>query len=476
MSNYSQIDEKNLDSYRISDSYTAGELAILKEKWKEEENRLNNADICGFNSDLDARNIFSKSPIIDLSQEQLEALQGAAKRYRYNQRLALEREAEKKSANRASVEIYADMIKVKVPTKNTIKGGGERKECKGFSDSSRRRLIQKMAQWNLNDLHAYFVTLTYPGVYASNWEVWKRDLDVLFKRLERKYPVLIGCCWRVEFQKRGAPHFHLIAVTSKPCKNLVLFRSRIAEMWCEIVADGYKMSGGDMVAYAPEKEKHLRAGTGVEAVQGRKQLMAYVSKYLAKVDQANAPDEWGRNWGFRNINGQLDFSPVEIVELDYSESGQLRRFVRRWLKSRGQVCYAGMVSRRVNYSVLGLGADSENGRVVYRILDGIRQGLFASHISPPDPLSIGCISGIPFLERLQRGLYDTKWALAEGDKVSTPLGRATVSQVRFCDILKRMRCAVYLDIPQKNGVCLAVFDLWQVKKFSDVEVAQTSLW
>ena len=476
MSNYTYRDEKNLDSYQISDNYTTDELQVLKEKWDKEEDRLQNADICEFNSGLNVKNIAPKSPIIDLSQEQLEALQEGAKRYRYNQRLALEREAEKKSANRAEVEIYADMIKVKVPTKNTIKGGGERKECKGFSDSSRRRLIQKMAQWNLNDLHAYFITLTYPAIYAADWEVWKRDLDVLFKRLERKYPMLIGSCWRVEFQKRGAPHFHLIAVTSKPCKNLVLFRSQIAEMWSEIVADGYKMSGGDMVAYAPEKEKHLRAGTGVEAVQGRKQLMAYVSKYLAKVDQANAPGEWGRNWGFRNINGQLDFSPVEIVELDYSESGQLRRFVRRWLKSRGQVCYAGMVSRRVNYSVLGLGANSENGRVVYRILDGIRQGLFAAHISPRDPLSMGCISGVPFLERLQRGLYDTKRALAEGDRVSTPLGRATVSQVRSCDILKRMRCAVYLDESQKNGVRLAMFDLWQVKKFDAVEFDQSSMW
>jgi hypothetical protein len=39
-----------------------------------------------------------------------------------------------------------------------------------------------------------------------------------------------------------------------------------------------------------------------------------------------------------------------------------------------------------------------------------------------------------------------------------------------------MRCAVYLDDLQKNGARLAMFDLWQVKKFSDVEVAQTSLW
>jgi hypothetical protein len=366
------------------------------------------------------------------------------------------------------------MIKVKTPTKNPVKGGGLREDCKGFSDNSRRRLIQKMAMWNINDLYAYFVTLTYPALYATDWRIWKRDLDVLFKRLVRKYPELIGCCWRVEFQKRGAPHFHLIGVLSKECQNLVLFRLQIAEMWAEIVADGYRISGGDMTVYAPEKEKHLKAGTGIEIVQGRKQLMAYVSKYLAKVDQANAPDEWGRNWGFRNLNGQLDFSPVEVIEIGYCEATQLKRYIRRWLKSRGRVRYAGMLNMRVSYSVLGLGSDSENGRVVYRLLGGIRHGLFASHISPGGPLELGCTLGVSFQERLRMGLYDARRAISDGDRVNTPLGWATVSQVKHCSIVGRLRCAVYLDAPQSNGARLAVFDVWQCKAVGKTE--QSSLW
>ena len=256
--------------------------------------------------------------------------------------------------------------------------------AKDFLITVRRRLIQKMAQWNLNDLSSFFTTLTYPALYAQDWRIWKRDLDTFFKRLDRKYPELVGCCWRVEFQRRGAPHFHLIMVCSKGCENLARFRRQIAEMWCEIVADGYKMSGGDMATYAPEKEKHLRAGTGVEAVQGRKQLMAYVSKYLAKVDQANAPEEWGRSWGFRNINGQLDFSPVEVIEIDYCEAKQLKRYIRRWLRSRGRVRYAGMLNMRVSYSVLGLGSDSENGRLVYKTVGGDTAGLVCLTYFPGD--------------------------------------------------------------------------------------------
>jgi hypothetical protein len=474
MINYIDLSGKSLEAKSgfLSD-YTAEEIAVLKEKWEAEENRLENADICGFDS---AENVVSpackRSP--DVSAEQLESLQSGAKKYRYNQRLALEREAEKRSANTSTVEIYADMIKVKTPAKSAVKGGGERQACKGFSDNSRRRLIQKMAQWNLNDLSSFFTTLTYPALYAQDWRIWKRDLDTFFKRLARKYPELVGCCWRVEFQRRGAPHFHLIMVCSKGCENLARFRRQIAEMWCEIVADGYKMSGGDMATYAPEKGKHLRAGTGVEAVQGRKQLMAYVSKYLAKVDQANAPEEWGRSWGFRNINGQLDFSPVEVIEIDYCEATQLKRYIRRWLRSRGRVRYAGMLNMRVSYSVLGLGADSENGRVVYKLLGGIRQGLFASHISPGSPLELGCIAGVSFLGRVEMGLYDVGKGLKEGDRVRTPLGMATVSQMRYCNILGRLRIAVYLDAPQVSGARLAAFDMWQVEMQENVE--QVSLW
>src|SRR5438445_4731657 len=111
--------------------------------------------------------------------------------------------------------MYADMIKVNIPLSGEKKGGGEREECKGFSESSRRRLIQKMAQWNMNGLYASFVTLTYPAIYTEDWKQWKNDLDNFFKRIERKYSYLVGLVWRIEFQKRGAPHFHLIVASTE---------------------------------------------------------------------------------------------------------------------------------------------------------------------------------------------------------------------------------------------------------------------
>ena len=523
MTDYTYSEERSLASSQFASSYyTAEELRALKEKWKEEENRLKNLDIYGFDENLGAKEVCSKLPSIDLPQEQLDILQENAKKYRFSQKMALEREAEKRSADKATVEVYADMIKVRVPTKNPVKGGGERKEIRCFSVNSRRRLIQKTAQWNLNGLCMSFMTLTYPRLYATNWKIWKRDMEVFFKRLARKYKDIVGLCWKLEEQKRGAPHFHLIVASERAVctcgtqemrdykgrKRLVhrhdciihQFRKDIAQMWAEIVADGYKMAGGDMDAYAPEYEKHLSAGTNVESVSNRKHLMAYVSKYLAKVEicesckgkkvvdsvcrdcgciqgKDNSIEGWGRIWGFRNLNGELDFAPLETVELEYEEAVSLKRIVRKWMKSRGKVKYAQRINGMVSYSVLGLGYQSENNGLVNRMLSGVRAGLFAAHIPPPGNLELGTALGVSFQERLQMGLYDTRKGFTDGDRVITPLGRAVVSQVKHCKILGRLRVAVYLDVPQGNGVRLAMFDVWQVRTLGNVDNAeQVSLW
>jgi len=523
MIDYTYSQERSLASCQFASSYyTPEELRALKEKWKEEENRLKNSDICGFSENIGVKEVSTKLSSIDLPQEQLGTLQESAKKYCFNQKMALEREAEKRSENKATVEVYADMIKVRVPTKNPVKGGGERKEVKCFSVNSRRRLIQKTAQWNLNGLFMSFLTLTYPRLYAANWKIWKRDLEVFFKRLARKYPDIVGLCWRLEEQMRGAPHFHLIVASKgaictcgtqemrerKGRKRLVhkhnciihQFRKDIAVMWAEVVASGYKISGGDMDVYATEYEKHVNAGTNVESVNGRKHMMAYVCKYLAKMEvcesckgrnvvdsvcqdcgcirgKDNSIQGWGRIWGFRNLNGELDFAPLETVELEYEEAVDLKRIVRKWMKSRGKVKYAQRINGMVSYSVLGLGFQSENNGLVSRMLSGVKAGLFAAHIPPPGPLELGTVLGVSFQERLQMGLYDTRKGFADGDRVITPLGRAVVSQVKHCKILGRLRVAVYLDAPQENGVRLAVFDVWQVRMLGNVDNAeQVSLW
>ncbi|MBV8801900.1 MAG: inovirus-type Gp2 protein, partial [Gammaproteobacteria bacterium] len=310
------------------------------------------------------------------------------------------------------VEVYADMVKIKREMQYMQKGGNTRKECKGFSDDSRRRLMQKMSMWNLNGLSLLFVTLTYPGIYTEDWEVWKRDVDTFIKRLERKYEVTVGCLWRIEFQKRGAPHFHMILATNKECKSIVVFRAQIQQMWADIVRDGYLMSGGKIEQYEQHYNKHLKAGTGVEEVKGRKQLMSYVSKYVAKNTNIKAPDNFGRNWGFRDMNGKLDFSPVETVVLNNKQGNELKRMIKHWLKSRGQGRYSRKLDHMCSYTVFGLGVDSSSRNAIYRMLSATVRGLLAPHIFPSR--STG-----RFIDRIAVGCYGDKWRIKEETRVKT---------------------------------------------------------
>jgi hypothetical protein len=160
--------------------------------------------------------------------------------------------------------------------------------------------------------------------------------------------------------------------------------------------------------------------------------------------------------------------------MDYAEAVDLKRIVRKWMKSRGNVKYAQRMNGMVSYSVLGLGYQSENNGLVKRMLSGVKAGLFAAHIPPPGNLELGCTLGVTFQERLQRGLYEARKGIGEGDRVITPLGRAVVSQMKHCNILKRVRVVVYLETARQNGVRLAGFDVWQVKKLGSAE--QGSLW
>jgi len=358
-------------------------------------------------------------------------------------------------AEKVEVTIYADMIQVKQEMQYMQKGGATRKECKGFSDDSRRRLMQKMSMWNLNDLNLYFVTLTYPGIYTEDWEIWKRDVDTFIKRLERNYEVSVGCLWRVEFQKRGAPHFHMILATNRACKNIVIFRTQIMQMWADIVKDGFLMSGGKMTEYQKHYDRHVKAGTGVEEVKGRKQLMAYVSKYVAKNTNIKAPDNFGRNWGFRNMNGKLDFSPVETVSLNYREGIELKRLVRHWLKSRGQGRYSKKLDHMGSYTVFGLGVDSSAKNAVYRMLGAACKGLLAPHIFPHG--STG-----RFIDRIVLGCYGAKWHIQAETRVLTAYGYGTVLSVTYCKILKRMRCSVIME-KSTDGIVYRVFDACDVR-------------
>ena len=163
--------------------------------------------------------------------------------------------------------------------------GGIRGSIKAYSRASRRRLLRKVAQLD-RGVSPLFVTLTYPNAYPSDPEEWKRHLNSVWaKKLRRRHPKS-GFIWRLEFQQRGAPHFHLLLYGVE--EALRDFQTWLSRSWYDSVASG--------------DEKHLRAGTNAIQTTPGKGTMVYMAKEVGKTKQAIAadyPEGIGRWWGVK---------------------------------------------------------------------------------------------------------------------------------------------------------------------------------
>lgn len=198
-----------------------------------------------------------------------------------------------------------------------------------FSWRSARRLRHLIR--NSEDMWKAFITLTYPAEYPCNGRETKAHLNAFLQFLRRKG---IKSVWVLEFQSRGAPHYHIIVSEFIP-------KEEIAERWYRIVASG--------------DEKHLKAGTGISAIRSKGQLYSYLSTYIKKLDQKNAPMEFedvGRFWGssrnlllFKIYRQMHQYCKVvwHIKLLRNWYKKHLRRFGIKWRwKRKGFIAFNGV--------------------------------------------------------------------------------------------------------------------------------------
>lgn len=127
-----------------------------------------------------------------------------------------------------------------------------------FSKGSRRRLLRLVARLR-SDVGALFVTLTYRQNMRDH-KAAKKHLDYTLRWLKRRTSGAI--LWRMEYQRRGAIHFHLL-----------LFGADYIEA-AELTTYWQYITGDDSY---PD----------VERCDGRRKVLAYVSKYLGKVQAAD---------------------------------------------------------------------------------------------------------------------------------------------------------------------------------------------
>ena len=191
-----------------------------------------------------------------------------------------------------------------------------RARISGFSRQSRMRLLYKLNSIASVEapLCPKFVTLTYPRDLLPSAAWAKRQLHAFCQAMFKRYgnfPLI----WRMEYQEDGAVHFHL----------LCWFTPFLPWWWVAAEWDGLI---GNQVA--PRDS----ASTQVRAMKGWRQTAYYVSKYIAKDDEASYWDQTnGRHWGCRFWR----LLPVHRVLLPLSEREgyALRRWTRRYRLAKG---------------------------------------------------------------------------------------------------------------------------------------------
>jgi len=164
-------------------------------------------------------------------------------------------------------------------------GRKTRTEIKSFSHGTSNRMARYLRECEAD--YKYMHTLTYPAVYPTDGREVKyhlrrycQELTRISKRLKRQRTSIF---WFIEFQARGAPHFHLLTTDFYSYK-------RCAQLWYQIVGTN--------------DSRHLKAGVRVEKIKkGKKGMITYARKYARKQEQKEVPESYQNVGRFYGVYG-----------------------------------------------------------------------------------------------------------------------------------------------------------------------------
>jgi hypothetical protein len=219
----------------------------------------------------------------------------------------------------ADIEIdeEGNVVKRKIPTREPITE---------FSQKSRIRLIRRClsipwGEYIGPDERIHFVTVTAP----PDWRAVFKDRRCGYKALRSFHDRLKYATgkdargfWKLEFQRRGAPHWHLILITPRTIDGERITKW-ISKAWYDSVGSG--------------DEKHLRAGTNVDVQQSVNasdalRLALYFAGYSTAKDkeyQHKVPEQgWvdengssGRFWGYFGVKPaeqEVRITPDDLIQ------------------------------------------------------------------------------------------------------------------------------------------------------------------
>jgi len=304
-----------------------------------------------------------------------------------------------KNEHTSAIQIYGKkgvrMVSPKGPGNPTGKGGGKRGKIKGWSTASRRRMRSfLMTHAPLDDYYLLAGTFTIPGPILP-----LKDSQDAFKNWCRtSVKKGIGCVWRVEIQKRGQLHWHLLLSLPPGMFSRVPMELWFDELvnigWVGVWYDPEKHDGivgrlsnehfefetrtvelGEVApgVYDPEpsfddvnagttrealwlSSRWLLPGALVHAVQMEQQTLGdgkwlyYLQDHATKRKQEQIVEGIGRHWGVTGRKYFAQVLPDTVTELTTKEYVKVLRWLQRWHTPRvkDERCFCG---RRLGWKI-----------------------------------------------------------------------------------------------------------------------------
>ena len=182
---------------------------------------------------------------------------------------------------------------------------GKRQKVTSLSPRSLHRLallaMSTPIQWKS------ILTLTYGPNYTLEGQKVKHHLNYMLTKLRRTWGEF-QYLWFLEFQQRGAPHFHILTTMPSPSKAQ---RAKFAAMWADIVepqnwlyeriiwAEGQATYHGQLLSNDATRAVH-RHTKNFATIRKQGGARRYMVKYALKLEQKIVPRAYrnvGRFWG-----------------------------------------------------------------------------------------------------------------------------------------------------------------------------------
>ncbi|MBA7579954.1 hypothetical protein ES708_21837 [subsurface metagenome] len=228
----------------------------------------------------------------------------------------------------ADWRVYANCV-VYTPHKELTKKSHIRKNNRGsirkFSKKSRFRLFSTLAKIKTDlPVKPIFVSLTYHHGHRLIIDDKKTHLHHFLVRL-RLYDPYVQFIWRMELQKRGAPHFHLIIFPGLLPEHFYKsdYKRIISLLWHEI-ADPHSMV-------------HKEYGCKSITINSYREACIYLSKYVAKLPESEDDKPIGKHWG---CSRNLPFCIVGTIHANRKGCQNIVNILRNWLIKNGRAAVA----------------------------------------------------------------------------------------------------------------------------------------